>query len=59
MNREVPFNKCSSVDDRIDEQCDAFESACRNGEHPNISDFISADDVSYRNKLFRAAARRR
>src|SRR5215211_3828733 len=47
------LSKASSVDDRIDEQCDAFEVAWRNGERPSIVDYIRPDDETYRNKLFR------
>ncbi len=53
MKRDAPFDDCSSIDDRIDERCDAFESAWRRGERPNIGDFVGLDDGSYRNKLFR------
>ena len=31
MNGDVPLDEGFSVDDRIDERCDAFESAWRNG----------------------------
>ena len=37
MNGEVPLDDGSSVDDRIDERCDAFESAWRNGQRPSIA----------------------
>jgi hypothetical protein len=52
MKREMPFDDCSNVADRIDDRCDAFESAWRNGERPNIGAFIDLGDNSYRNKLF-------
>jgi serine/threonine protein kinase len=53
MNPEVPLDDCSSVDDRIDERCDAFEAAWRNGDRPKVDDFIGSEDGPYRNKLFR------
>ena len=53
MNREMPLDDCSNVDDRIDQRCDTFESAWRNGELPKIDDFIGSDESSFRNKLFR------
>lgn len=37
---------------RIDERCDAFESAWRRGERPRIGDFIGPADEPYRNRLF-------
>ena len=53
MPSEVPFDDCLSVDDRIDECCDAFEAAWRNGKRPKIGDFISSLDAVYRDRLFR------
>lgn len=52
MNREVSSDDGSSVDDHIDERCDAFELAWRNGQRPNISDFIRPEDGSHRKTLF-------
>jgi len=52
MRREGPSDDCSSVDDRIDEQCDAFESAWRSGERPKIVDFIRPEDEPHRYTLF-------
>ncbi len=52
MSRDVANNGSSSVDDRIDERCDAFESTWRSGGRPNIADFIGPNDEHHRNKLF-------
>lgn len=52
MNRDMPPDDGSSVDDRIDERCDAYELAWRNGQRPRIVDFIEPDDESHRNALF-------
>src|SRR5215210_4526013 len=51
MSWDGHADNCSSID-RIDEQCDAFESAWRNGERPKIVDFIRPIDEPYRNVLF-------
>src|SRR4051794_39539432 len=53
MSRRVNLTNCSSIEDRIDEQCDAFELACRNGERPSIAEFIGAEDLANRSRLFR------
>ncbi len=52
MNGEAPFDDCSGIDDRIDERCDAFESAWRSGQRPSIDDLIGPDDEPHRNRLF-------
>ena len=52
MKREVSFDDRASVDDRVDERCDAFERAWRSGERPSIADFIRPDDESHRKTLF-------
>ena len=52
MNREVSFDDGSSVEDRIDERCDAFELAWQNGKRPSIVDFIGPEDAGHRNTLF-------
>jgi hypothetical protein len=52
MKREVPFDDCAGVDDRIDARCDAFELAWRSGQRPRIADFIRPEDESHRKTLF-------
>ena len=52
MNPELPLEDCSGFDDRIDERCDAFESAWRSGKRPNIANFIELQDKPYQNRLF-------
>src|SRR2546423_12199207 len=52
MQREVPFDDCASVDDCIDERCDAFELAWHSGERPSIAGFIRPEDESHRKRLF-------
>lgn len=52
MTGESPWDDRFGIDDRIDEQCDAFESAWRNGERPRILDVIRHVDEPHRNKLF-------
>jgi serine/threonine protein kinase len=52
MNREVSPDDDSTVDDRIDERCDAFELAWRSGQRPSIVDYIRPEDESHRKKLF-------
>src|SRR3954452_23721288 len=52
MNGDMPLDAGLNADDRIDERCDAFESAWRNGRRPTISDFIHPEDESHREKLF-------
>jgi tRNA A-37 threonylcarbamoyl transferase component Bud32 len=53
MNPKVQLDDGFGVDDRIDQRCDTFEAAWRNGERPRIDDFIHSDDRPFRNKLFR------
>src|SRR5262245_10186225 len=53
MNREISPDELLDVADRIDERCDAFESAWRSGERPRIAEFIDFDVESLRNQLFR------
>jgi serine/threonine protein kinase len=52
MSGNVHLGEGLSVDDRIDERCDAFESAWRNGPRPAISDFIGSEDEPHRKALF-------
>src|SRR4051794_3102129 len=52
VNHQSPTDDHASVDDLVDECCDALEQAWRNGQRPNIADFIRPVDASYRNKLF-------
>jgi hypothetical protein len=52
MMREVLPGDCTSIDDRIDEQCDDFESAWRNGERPSIVEIIQQVDEPHRKRLF-------
>jgi hypothetical protein len=52
MTGEVPFDDRSIIEDRIDEQCDAFESAWRKGERPSILEFTRDIDEPHRNALF-------
>jgi serine/threonine protein kinase len=52
MSGDVPLDEGFSADDLIDERCDAFESAWRNGQRPTISDFIRPEDESHRKALF-------
>jgi len=52
MNGDMPLDAGLNADDRIDERCDAFESAWRNGQRPAISDFIHPEDESHREQLF-------
>jgi hypothetical protein len=52
MNRNMPLNDCSNIDDRIDESCDAFELAWRGGKRPRIADFLGSEDQPFRKKLF-------
>jgi tRNA A-37 threonylcarbamoyl transferase component Bud32 len=52
MNGDVPLGEGFSADDRIDERCDAFESAWRSGQRPAIADFIGPEDESHRKALF-------
>src|SRR5215211_1107219 len=52
MKRDVPSQERSNVEDRIDEQCDAFESAWRNGERPSIAEFMQLVDQPYQESLF-------
>src|SRR3954452_3961031 len=44
---------CDSVEDQVDERCDAFEQACRSGHRPRITDFLESDDRIVRVRLFR------
>src|SRR6478752_3611696 len=44
---------CDSVEDQIDERCDAFEQAWRSGQRPRITDFLKLDDRVVRARLFR------
>jgi serine/threonine protein kinase len=52
MNDNVPANANCAFDDRIDERCDAFESAWRSGKRPRIREFIGPEDEPFRHKLF-------
>ena len=59
MNREVSYDDDSTVEDRIDERCDAFELAWQNGKQPNIVDFIGPeDDCRSKYPFFGTLARR-
>lgn len=49
----MPTDSSDNADDRVDEQCDAFERAWRAGQRPNIADFLSSADRVVRSKLFR------
>ncbi len=49
----MPIDGCDSVEDRIDERCDAFEQAWRDGQRPKISDFLLSVDRVIRSQLFR------
>ncbi len=52
MKHDEPLDDGSVVDNLVDERCDAFELAWRNGPRPSISDFIGPDDEPHRNRLF-------
>src|SRR4051812_42816454 len=52
MKHDAFSGDCTGIDDRIDEQCDAFESAWRNGERPSILEFTRHIDEHHRNALF-------
>src|SRR3954469_12616935 len=52
MKRCFSSDEGSNIDDRIDEQCDAFESAWRSGERPSILEFTRHIDEPHRNALF-------
>lgn len=52
MKPDVPTDARYANDDRIDERCDAFESAWQNGERPKIRDYITPEDEPFRDKLF-------
>ena len=52
MKGDVPSKERSKLEDRIDEHCDAFESAWRSGERPSIVDFIQRVEEPYREALF-------
>jgi eukaryotic-like serine/threonine-protein kinase len=53
MNGNTPTNDADVADDHIDERCDAFESAWREGQRPRISDFLSSERSTVRARLFR------
>src|SRR3954470_22352229 len=52
MSGEMSIDGNSSIEDRIDERCDAFELAWQNGTRPSIVDFIRPEDEDHRNALF-------
>src|SRR4051812_25600414 len=52
MKHDAFSGDSTGIDDRIDEQCDAFESAWRNGDRPSILDFTRHIDEPHRNALF-------
>lgn len=52
MDRFLPVRGLDTVDNRIDQRCDAFEVAWKRGERPDLAQFMEGADDLHRGRLF-------